>query len=100
MGSSEILTKLDIVEDDYYKALSIPKDDNLELQLKRQSLSSLLITFDDGFKNWQANIDILRVFQIMYPEFYWNMCKKHLSITEYYEKVMYSKVCTQIFHMI
>ena len=27
---------------------------------------------------------------IMSPEFYWNKCRKYLSITEYYEKVMYS----------
>ena len=27
---------------------------------------------------------------IMSPEYYWNICKKHLSITEYYEKVMYN----------
>ena len=26
----------------------------------------------------------------MSPEFYWNMSKKHLSITEYYEQVMYN----------
>ena len=27
---------------------------------------------------------------ILSPEFYWNMCKKHVRITEYHEKVMYN----------
>ena len=30
------------------------------------------------------------IFTIMYPEFGWNMCNTHISITEYYKKVVYS----------
>ena len=30
------------------------------------------------------------IITIMYLEIYWNLCKKHLSITEHYEKVMHN----------
>lgn len=30
--------------------------------------------------------DIGSIATILTPEFYWNMCKKHLSVTVYYEK--------------
>ena len=58
-----ILNELEILEDDYYKALSISKDDDLELHLKRQPNSCFVNNyFDDGLRAWQANMDIQPVF--------------------------------------
>ena len=59
----EILNQLDILEDDYYKALSISKDDDFELHLKREPNSCFVNNyFDDGLKAWKANMDIQPVF--------------------------------------
>ena len=55
--------KLEISKDDYYKALSISKDEDLELHLKRQPNSCFTNNYYDvGLKFWQANMDIQPVF--------------------------------------
>ena len=59
LSIQEILDELEIAKDDYYKSLSVLKDDNLELLLKRQPNSCFVNTyFDVGLKAWQANMDI------------------------------------------
>ena len=50
-------------KEDYYRALSISKNDDLELHLKRQTNSCFVNKyFDVGLKAWQANMDIRPVF--------------------------------------
>ena len=59
----EILDELEISKDDYYRALSISKDEDLELHLKREPNSCFVNNyFDVGLKAWQINIDIQPVF--------------------------------------
>ena len=49
--------------DDYYKVVSVSKDDDLKLHLKRQPNSCFANNyFDLSLKSWQANIDIQPVF--------------------------------------
>ena len=49
--------------DDYYRALSISKDEKLELHLKRQPNSCCANNyFNVCLKDWQANMDIQPVF--------------------------------------
>ena len=63
LSIQEILDELEISKDDYYKSLSVSRDDNLELILKRQPNSCFVNTyFDVGLKAWQANMDIQPVF--------------------------------------
>ena len=63
LSIKEILDKLEISSDDYYRTLSILKDDDLELHLKRQPNSCFVSNyFDVGLKAWQANMDIQAVF--------------------------------------
>ena len=63
LNVQEILDALEISKEDYYRALSISKNDDLELQLKRQSNSCFVNNyFDIGLKAWQANMDIQPVF--------------------------------------
>ena len=63
LNIQEILSELEISEDDYYKALSKSKDEDLELHWKRQPNCCFVNNyFDVGFKTWQANIDIQPVF--------------------------------------
>ena len=48
-----------ISKDDYYKAFSVSKDNDLELRLKMQPNSCFINDyFDVGLKAWQANMDI------------------------------------------
>ena len=55
----EILNELENSKDDYYRALSISKDEDLELHLKRVPNSCFVNNyFDVGLKAWQANMDI------------------------------------------
>lgn len=60
----EIFEELQIADDDYYRALSISKDDGLQLHVKRK-LNSCFVSnyFDNGLKVWQANIFIQPVFK-------------------------------------
>ena len=58
----EIIDELEISKDDYYRALSISKDEDLELHLKKNVI--LVINyFDVGLKARQANVDIQSVFR-------------------------------------
>ena len=51
--------------DDYYRASSISKDEDLELHLKRQPNSCIDNNyFDVGLKAWQKNMDILFLMSI------------------------------------
>ena len=63
MSIPDIFEELQIADDDFYKALSISKDDGLELHVKRK-LNSCFVSnyFDDGLKVWQANMVIEPVF--------------------------------------
>ena len=50
------------IHDDYCKALSVSKNEDLKLHSKRQPNScSVNNYFDVGLKAWQANIDIQAV---------------------------------------
>ena len=63
LSLKEILDELEISKDDYYIALSISKDEDLELHLKKESNSCFVnYYFDGGLKAWQANMDIQPVF--------------------------------------
>lgn len=63
MSIPEIFEELQIADDCYYKALSISKDDGLELHVKKK-LNSCFVSnyFDDGLKVCQANMVIQLVF--------------------------------------
>ena len=63
LSAKEILDELEISKDDYYSALSISKDEDLELHLKREPNSCFINSyFDIGLKAWLANMDIQPVF--------------------------------------
>ena len=63
LSFQEILDELEISKEDYYRALSISKDEDLELHLKRQPNFCFVNNyFDIGLKGWQANMDIQPVF--------------------------------------
>ena len=63
LSIKELLDKLEILNGDYYRALSISKDEDLELHLKRQPNSCFLDNyFDVGLKARQTNMDIQPVF--------------------------------------
>ena len=63
MGVIEVLDELENSKDDYCRALSISKDEDLELHLKRQPNSCFFNNyFDVGLKSWQADMDIQPVF--------------------------------------
>ena len=63
LSIKEILDGLDISKDDYCRALSISKDEDLELHLKRQPNSCFVNDyFDVDLKAWQANMDIKSVY--------------------------------------
>ena len=59
LSSKEILGELEISKDDYYKDLSISKDEDLELYLKTELNSCFANNhFDVVLKACQANMDI------------------------------------------
>ena len=59
LSISTILDESEISKDDYYRALSISKDEDLELDLKRQPDSCFVNNnFGVGLKAWPANMDI------------------------------------------
>ena len=59
LSVKEILDELEISKDDYHRAFSILKDDDLELHLKREPNSCFVNNyFDVGLKTWQANMDM------------------------------------------
>ena len=63
LSVKEVLDELEISKDDYYRVLSIPKDEDLEQHLKREPYSHFVNNhFDVGLKAWQANMDIQPVF--------------------------------------
>ena len=60
---TEILLKLSISSEEYYRALSISEDNDYELHLIRPPNSFFVNNyFSDGLKAWQANMDIQPVF--------------------------------------
>ena len=74
----EILSELEIEEDDYYRALSISKDNDYELHLIRPPNSCFVNNyFDVGLCAWQANMDIQPVF---------NQYKAVLYVCSYFAK--------------
>ena len=63
LSIQQILDELEISNDDYYKALSISNDEDLELHLKWQPNSCFVNSyFDVGLKAWQTNMNIQSVF--------------------------------------
>ena len=63
LSVKEILDELEISKDDYYRAFSMSKDKDLELNLKREPNSCFVNNyFDAGLKAWQANMNIKPVF--------------------------------------
>ena len=59
----EILDELEISKNNYCKSLSVSKDNDLELHLKKQPNSCFVYNyFGVGLKAWQANMDIQLVF--------------------------------------
>ena len=59
LSLKEILDELKISKDDYYRAMSISKDEDLELYLKGKPNSCFLSTyFNVGLKAWQVNMDM------------------------------------------
>ena len=77
---SEILQKLDISEDEYYNALSISKDSDFEIHLKRPPNSCFVNNyFAEGLQAWEANMGIQPVFNYYKAITY--MCK-YLSKSE------------------
>ena len=80
LSIKEILDKLDISKNDCYRVLSISKDKDLELHLKRQPNSCFVNnSFDISLKASLANIDIQTVFSEYKSATY--MCQ-HFSKTE------------------
>ena len=80
LSISEILDELEISKDDYHRALSISKDEDLELHLKRQPDSCFVNNyFDVDLKAWQANMDMQPVFNVYMAVTY--MCQ-YFSKTE------------------
>ena len=74
----EILDELEISMDNYCKAFSVSKDDDLEIHLKRQPNSYFVNNyFDVGLESWQENIDIQPVF---------NEYKAVTSMCQYFSK--------------
>ena len=47
LSAKETLDELEISKDDYYRALSISKDEDLELRLKREPYFSFVINYFD-----------------------------------------------------
>ena len=63
LSIQEILDELEVSKDNYYEALTVSKDDDLELHLKRQTNPCFANNyFDDGLKACQGNMDIQPVF--------------------------------------
>ena len=59
----EILAELKILDDDYYRSISLSKDDGRELHLKRKPDSCFANKyFNDGLKCWRENMDTQPVF--------------------------------------
>ena len=59
LSVKEILDELEISKDDYHRAFSISKDDDLELHLKREPNSFFVNNyFDVALKAWRANREI------------------------------------------
>ena len=81
MSVKEILDNFEISRDDYYRSWSIPKDEDLELHLKRKPNSCFVNNyFDVGLKAWQENMEIQLVFNEYKAVTY--MCL-HFSKTEH-----------------
>ena len=75
---------LEICKDDYYRAFSISKDEDIELHLKREPNScSVNNYFGFGFKVWQTNMDIKPVFNeykaVTYMCQYWSKAEGQCS---------------------
>ena len=68
LSISEILDELEISKDDYCRALSISKDEDLELHLKRQPDSCFVNNYFDvglklGRQTWAYNLFLMSIRQ-------------------------------------
>ena len=87
LGIQEILDELKLSNDDYYKAFSVSKDDNLELHLKTQPNSCFVNNcFNVGLKAWQGNMDIQPVFSEYKAVTY--MCQYFSKTEDQFSKAM------------
>ena len=60
---NEILSKLCLTEDDYYKCLSISSDSDFQIHLKWNPNACFANNyFIEGLLSWKANVDIQPVF--------------------------------------
>ena len=57
MSVKEILDEFEISKYDYFRILSISKDEDLELHLKKPNFYFFNNYFDVGLQAWQANVD-------------------------------------------
>ena len=74
---------------DYYKPLSISKDEDLELDLKRQpNFCFFNIYFDAGLKDWRAIMDIQPVFNEYKAATYMYMCQYFAEIQDQCSQAM------------
>ena len=65
---TEILNTLEIIEEHYYKALSISATQDFEIHYRRPPNSCFVNNyFDIGLLSWQANIDIQPIFNYYKP---------------------------------
>ena len=83
LSVKEIFDDLEISEDDYYRGLSVSKDEQIELHLKRKPNSSFVNSyFDVGLKALQANMDIQHVFNDYKVATYTTYMCQYFSKTE------------------
>ena len=81
LSVKDIIDELEIYRDDYYRAWSMSKDEDLELRLKRKPNSCFVNNyFDLGLKVLQENMEIQHVFNVYEAVTY--MCL-HFSKTEH-----------------
>ena len=63
LSVKEVLDELECSKDDYYRAISISKDEQLELYLKKETNSCFINNyFNVGFKSWWENMGIQPAF--------------------------------------
>lgn len=63
LSVKEVLDELESSKDDYYRAISISEDEQLELYLKKETNSCFINNyFNVGFKSWWENMGIQPAF--------------------------------------
>ena len=73
-----ILDEIEISKNDYFRILSITKDEDLELHLKKPNFYFSNNYFDVGLQAWQANVDIQTVL---------SECKAVTCMYQFFKKI-------------